>query len=144
MKVTIAYESKYGNGKKCMEFLKEALSKEGHTVDLFSVRDKKPSGIGEADLYVFSAPTQIGNAAGKMRKFIRKAEFPTQGAKYALVTTCMDPKKLKSLHTMEGLLSPKGLQKAADGLVIKVTGMKGPCEEDHEARLADFAKKVTA
>ncbi|MBN2324004.1 MAG: hypothetical protein JXQ30_09730 [Spirochaetes bacterium] len=143
MKIAIAYESKYGNGKKCMEFLKEELAKNRHEVDLFSVREKNPNETGAADLYVFSAPVHAGNVAGKMKKYVKKAMFPKEGAKYALVATSGSGKCEKCFATLEGLLDPKGLQKAVDGLSILVTGMKGPCEEGYEARITEFAKKLT-
>ena len=143
MKICIAYESKYGNGKACMEYLADVLSADGHKVDLFSVRERKPSEMGEADLYVFSAPTQIGNVAGKMKKFLKKAEFSKSDAKYALVTTSASGNTGKSFETMEGVLLSKGLEKATDGLSIKVMNMKGPCEEGHEKQLASFAKAIT-
>ena len=143
MKICIAYESKYGNGKACMEYLADILSKEGHEIDLFSVRDRGPASVPEADLYIFSAPTQIGNVAGKMKKFLKKAVIPKEGAKYALVTTCIDPAKTKSLGTMGSMLESKGVAGAEDGLIIKVNGMKGPCEEGHRKQLEEFAKEVT-
>jgi multimeric flavodoxin WrbA len=143
MKIAIAYESKYGNGKKCMEFLKDTLAKGGHAVDLFSVREKNPNETGAADLYVFSAPVHAGNVAGKMKKYVKKAVFPKEGAKYALVATSGSGKCEKCFATLEGLLDPKGLQKAVDGLSILVTGMKGPCEDGHETKLAAFAKEIT-
>ena len=36
----------------------------------------------------------------------------------------------------------EGVKKAVDGLMIKVTGMKGPCEEAHQDQLKAFAKEV--
>lgn len=142
MKIAVAYESKYGNGKRCMEYLRDELSRDGHEVALFSVREQGPSSLPEAEVYVFSAPTQIGNVAAKMKKFLKKVEFPTEGVKYALVTTCMDPQKTKSITTMEDLLLSKGVTKAADGLIIKVNGMKGPCEKGHEEQLRELAKQI--
>jgi flavodoxin len=72
MKVCIAYESKYGNGKKCMEYLQSVMSKKGHNVEMFSIHEKKPTSAPSANLYVFSSPTQIGGPAGKMKKFLKK------------------------------------------------------------------------
>jgi len=37
MKVCIAYYSRFGNGKKCAEYVEETLKKKGHPVELFSV-----------------------------------------------------------------------------------------------------------
>ena len=143
MKICITYESKYGNGKKCMEYLQDELSNDGHNVDLFSVREADPSSLPSAELYIFSAPTQVGNVAGKMKKFLKKVVIPQENAKYALITTCMNPPKSKSLKTMESLLEPKGMSKAVDGLMIKVSGMKGPCESGHQDQLKTFAKELT-
>jgi len=44
---------------------------------------------------------------------------------------------------MERLLEPEGISKAAAGLVIKVTGMKGPCETGHKGQLDAFAREIT-
>ena len=143
MKICIAYETKYGNGKKCMEYLQGVFTEDGHEVDLFSVRERAPSSLPGAELYIFSAPTQVGNVAGKMKKFLKKAVVPQENAKYALITTCMDPPKSKSLATMGEILEQKGIKKAVDGLMIKVNGMKGPCDEGHQDKLKAFAKEVS-
>ena len=75
-----------------------------------------------------------------MKKFLKKVVIPQENAKYALITTCMDPPKSKSLETMGEILEQKGVKKAVDGLMIKVTGMKGPCDEGHQDKLKAFAK----
>jgi len=141
MKVCIAYESKYGNGKQCMEYLRDVLNKDGHDVDLFSVREKDPKSLPEADLYVFSSPTQIGSPTRKMKKFLKKLEVPAEDAKYTLVTTYMNP-KATTLEKMERLLQPKGLTKISEGLRIQVTDMKGPCESGFKEKLEIFAKNI--
>ena len=71
MKVSIAYESKYGNGKKCVDYLQNAITKKGHDVTTFSVREQDPKSLPNADLYIFSSPTQVGGPAGKMKKFLK-------------------------------------------------------------------------
>jgi flavodoxin len=71
MKINIVYESKYGNGKQCVDHLQNVIRKQGHDVATFSVRETKPDVLPPADLYVFSAPTQIGKPARKMRKFLK-------------------------------------------------------------------------
>lgn len=140
MKVCIAYESKFGNGKKCVDYLHGTMIKRGHEVQTFSIREIKPNSLPQADLYVFSTPTHVGGPPGKTKKFLNKLDIK-QGAKYALMTTHMDP-NAKTLQKMEGLLQPKRLTKTTDGLMIKVTGMKGPLEEGYEEKLEDFATKL--
>ncbi len=141
MKVCIAYESKYGNGKKCVEHLKSVIEKEGHKVDLSSIRDIKPRSIPTADLYVFSSPTHMGGPSGKMKKFLKKLELNKKGTKYALMTTLMDP-EAKTLEKMVEILEDKAMTKVGSGLKIKVTGMKGPLEGGYEQKIEEFAEKI--
>jgi flavorubredoxin len=141
MKVCIAYETKYGNGKKCAHYLSGAITNKGHKTEVISIREVKPNSIPKADIYVFSSPTHVGGPPGKMKKFLKKAEIEGEGLKYALMTTCMDL-NAKTLEKMESLLSTKGMTKASEGLRIKVTGMKGPLEEGFEQKLDEFAVNI--
>jgi flavodoxin len=141
MKVCIAYESKFGNGKKLAEHIQTTISKKGHDVETYSIRDIKPDSLPKADVYIFSSPTHIGRPPGKMKKFLNKLEINQEGAKYALLSTYMDPKS-KTLQKMEELLQPKGMTKVSDGISIKVNGMKGPLEEGYEEKLEEFTKKI--
>ena len=141
MKVCIIYESKYGNGKKCVEHLQNIISKKGHDVETSSIREIKSSSLPRADLYIFSTPTHIGSPPGKMKKFLKKLEITEEGTKYALMATCLDY-KTKALQIMEGLLQPKGMTKVSDGIKIKVTGIKGPLETGYEEKLDAFAKEI--
>ena len=141
MKICIAYESKFGNGKGCMEYLQSVMSKKGHDVEMFSVREREPTSLPPADLYIFSSPTQIGSPAGKMKKFLKKLEISQEGAKYALVVTHLNP-KANTLEKMEKLLQPKEIIKVTDGLMIKVTGLKGPLESGYKEKLDTFAEDI--
>lgn len=144
MKVCIVYESKYGNGKKCMEYLQDVMSKKGHDVEISSIREIKPESLPQADFYIFSSPTHIGGPPGKMKRFLKKVEIGQVGAKYALMTTCLDPMdpKTKTLQKMEEILQTKGMMKDSDGLMIKVTGYYGPLEDDYKQKLEKFATEI--
>ncbi len=141
MKVCIAYESKYGNGKKLVEHIQTTISKKGHDVEAHSVREIKPDSLPNADVYIFSSPTHIGGPPGKMKKFLKKLEVNQDGAKYSLMATYMDPKS-KTLQKMEEILQTKGMTKVSDGVSVKVNGMKGPLEEEYEEKLEEFTKKI--
>ena len=45
MKVYIAYESKFGNGKKCVDYLQIAIAKKGHSVESSSIREIKSKSL---------------------------------------------------------------------------------------------------
>jgi len=141
MKVYIAYESKYGNGKKCVEYLTEAITKKGHSVETSSIREINPDSIPSADLYIFSSPTHIGRPPRKMKKFLNNLEISQEEAKYTTIVTHMDP-KAKTHQIINNLLQPKGMTKVSDGVRIKVNGMKGPLEEGYEKKLDAFANEI--
>lgn len=109
---------------------------------MFSVRKLEPTSIPSADLYIFSSPKQIDCLAGKMKKILKKLEISQEGAKYALVTTCMNHPNTKSLKIMEKLLQSKDLLKVSDDLMIKLTGIKGPLESGYEEKLDTFAEDI--
>jgi multimeric flavodoxin WrbA len=109
---------------------------------MFPIHEKEPTSVPSADLYVFSSPTHMGDPAGKMVKFLKKMQITKERANYALVTTCMNPPKTKCLKKMEKILTKKELSKVSDGLMIKVTGMKGPLGSGYEGKLDTFADNV--
>jgi flavodoxin len=141
VKVCITYESKFGNGKKCADYLQNIISEKGHEVRTISIRDIKPNLIPRSDLYIFSSPTHGGGPPGKMKKFLKKMEIPDAGKKYALMTTYMED-KTKTLEKMDNLIKSKGMTKLGVELKIQVRGMKGPLEEDYEEKLDEFASTI--
>jgi len=141
MKVYIAYESKYGNGKKCVEYLKEAITTKGHSVETSSIHEIKSKSLPNADLYIFSSPTHIGRPPRKMKKFLNNLEIPQEEAKYTTMVTHMDP-KAKTLQIIDDLLQPKGMTKVSNGVKIMVTGLKGPLEDDYEKKLDAFVNEI--
>ncbi len=141
MKVCIAYDSKYGNGKKLVEHMQNTMSKKDHEVETYSVREINPDSLPNADVYIFSSPTHIGRPSGKMKKFLNKLEINQDGAKYSLIATYKDPNP-KTLQKMEEILQTKGMTKISEGVFIKVNGMKGPLEEGYEKKLEEFTNKI--
>ena len=141
MKVCIAYESKFGNGKKLVEHMQTTISKKGHDVETYSISETKPDSLPNADIYIFSSPTHIGGPPGKMKKFLKKLVINQEGAKYVLMETYLYPNS-KTLQKMEELLRPKGMKKVSNGISLKVKGIKGPLEDGYEEKLEEFNKKI--
>ncbi|MFP4171043.1 MAG: flavodoxin family protein [Methanomassiliicoccales archaeon] len=140
MKVDIVYESKHGNGKKCVDYLAELLRDRGEEVEILSIRDIDPTSLSGADLYVFSAPTHVGKPSRKMRKFLKGLDVDP--LRYALMTTHAR-EETRALQFMEDILSAKGGEKVAEGLKIKVYAIRGPLEDDYRGRLEEFADSLT-
>ena len=140
MKICILYDSKYGIGKGCVEYLGAYLKEKGNQVEIYSIKDIKPKSIPEVDAYIFSAPTHFGNVSLKMKGYLNKIK-EKEGKRYAVITTCLGPES-KAVDTMEEILNDKGMEKVSNGLKIKVNSMKGPPEEEYETKLKEFADEI--
>ena len=140
MKICILYESKYGNGKKCVEYLKKLMEEKGNDVKSFSIRKIKLDSLPKADFYIFSSPTHIGSISWKMKRFLKKLNLE-QKTKYSLMATYLGP-KTKAIQKMDEILQRKGMLKVSD-VKIRVNGMKGPLEDGYEEKLKKFAEKIT-
>ncbi len=141
MDINIIYDSKYGNGEEVCEYIKDVLEEKGHDSGLYFVREAKVKDLPEADLYIISAPTHIGSAPWKVKRYIKK--ISDEGANYALITTCLDEES-KAIEKMRKKLSGTGLKEVGDGLKIKVEGMKGPLEEGYKEKVEDFLDEILA
>jgi len=111
MKINIIYESQYGNGKKIVEELAVILEENGQEVDLFPVAEIKPDKLPVADLYIFSTPTRKFMLPRNIGNFVKNFAPPSEGTKYALMTTFMDPRTI-ALKKIEA-----ELKKFADELI---------------------------
>ena len=141
MKYVIVYWSRYGNGKKVVENLATKLKKKGATTQIFKTDEVDPTKMPEADLYIFSAPTEAFNIQKNMRKLMKNLEG-VAGKKYGIINT--HAMKKDRLHKMEKLLSKKNMVKVA-GLNFRVgdeanTGNGLP--EGWQAKVDVFSKKI--
>jgi len=140
MNINIIYESQFGNGKKVVEELAAILEEKGQKVTLFPVAEIKPDELPAAELYIFSSPTRKFMLPRNIGNFVKTFTPSSEGAKYALMTTYMDPRTI-ALRKMDALLKKKGIEKAADDFKIKVLGLKGPLEE-YGTGLRKFADEL--
>lgn len=138
MKYVIVYFSRYGNGKKLVEYLAGKLKEKKGAVQLFKVDEANPSAMPEADVYVFSAAAEAMSIQRDMKKFM-KMLTGMDGKKYGIINT--HGMKKDRLDKIEKILSKKKMVKVA-GVAFHVEGdvqtgnglMKG-----WEARLDEFA-----
>lgn len=111
MRYIIVYWSRYGNGKKIVDYLSEKLKIKGE-IQIFKTSETDPATMPEADLYIFSAPAEAFNVQKNVRNFMKKLEG-TEGKKYGIINT-HSMKNKNWLHKMEKLLSKKKMIKVAD------------------------------
>ena len=78
-----------------------------------------------------------------MKSFLKKFKPANDGAKYALMTTYLDP-RVKALASMEKILQKKGMVKITDGFKVKALNIEGPLEEGYLGRLKEFSDQLIA
>jgi flavorubredoxin len=141
MKINILYASWFGNGKKVVEELAEILLKKNQDVKLFSIMEKSPELIPDADLYIFSSPTRKFSLPANVKDFISSFIPPKNQTRYALMTTYMDPRKI-ALKKMGAILNLKCMLKVVDDFKVKSLGLKGPLEAGYNEKLMAFAEEI--
>jgi flavodoxin len=141
MEYVIVYWSRYGNGKQVVQYLVQKLEKKGATTQIFKTDETNPSALPEADLYVFSAPTEAFNIQKNMRKFMKNLE-DMEGKKYGIINTHSMQKNW--LPKMEKLLAKKKMVKVAgvDFQVGKEAPSGNGLMEGWRSQLDAFADKL--
>jgi flavodoxin len=141
MKYVIVYWSRYGNGKKIVDYLGGKLKEKEAEIQILKTDDANPASMPEADVYIFSAPTEAFNIQRNMKIFMKKLEA-MEGKKYGLINT--HAMKKSRLKKMEKLLSKKKMAKVAD--VDFQVGKDAPAGnglmDGWEAKIDEFAGKL--
>ena len=110
MRYVIVYWSRYGNGKEVINYLAGKLKAKGATTQILKTDEADPTKMPEADLYIFSAPTEAFNIQKNMRKFMKNLEG-MEKKKYGIINT--HGMKKDRLYKMDKLLSKKNMVKVA-------------------------------
>jgi len=141
MKYVIVYWSRYGNGKKVVDYLSGKLNEKQGETQILKTDEANPTAMPEADLYVFSAPTEAFNIQKNMRNFMKMLEGMEE-KKYCVINT--HAMKKNCLHKMENLLSKKKMVKVAglDFRVGKDSNTGNGLSEGWEAELDELVEKL--
>ena len=141
MNYVIVYWSRYGNGKKLVDHLAEKLKKAGDT-QVFKTDEADPATMPEADVYVFSAPTEAFSVQREMKSFMKQLEGMEE-KKYGLINT--HAMKKSTIHKMEKILSKKKMIKVADvDFLVEGANIKTGegLTKDWETKIDEFAGKL--
>jgi flavodoxin len=110
MKSVIVYWSRFGNGKKIVNYISKKFDEKKVENKIFKTDEVDPSNLPQADLYIFSTPNEAFNIQKNMRKFIKNLEGMDE-KKYGIINT--HGMKRNLLHKMERLLSKKNMKMIA-------------------------------
>jgi flavodoxin len=141
MNCTVIYWSRYGNGKKIVDYLSEKLDDKGSKIQVFKTDEANPSSMPQSDLYLFSAPTEAFNIQKNMRNFMKKLEG-MDGRKYGIINT--HGMNRNWLNKMEKLLSKKNMVKVAcvDFQVGKNANSGNGLMDNWESKVDDFIEVI--
>ena len=142
MKYVIVYWSRYGHNKQLVERLAGRLREHDGEVQVFRTDEVDPAMMPDADVYVFSGPSEMLRLQRNIRRFMKKLRG-TEGKRYAIINT--HGMKRDWLHAMEKILSKKKKMEqvaAADFRVGEVAEDKLGFLEDWQAKLDAFAEQL--
>jgi len=141
MKYVIVYWSRYGNGKKIVDYLEGKLKAKKAEVKVLKTTNADPTEMPEADVYVFSAPAEAFNLQRNMRSFMKNLK-EMDGKKYGIINT--HGMERNWLGKMEKFLNKKNMEKVAsvDFKVSKEANTGNGLMDGWEEKINDFAKKL--
>lgn len=142
MNYVIVYWSRFGNGKKLVEYLAGKLKEKVGETQIFKTDEADPTAMPKADVYIFSAPAEAFNVQENMRTFMKNLKGMEE-RKYGIINT--HGMKKDRLYKMEKLLSEKKMVKVAGvDFLVGREGVKNGngLKDGWEAKLDEFAGKL--
>jgi len=141
MNTIIVYWSRYGNGKKVVDYLSDNLKKNNVETQVFKTDELDPTKMPKADLYIFSAPAEAFNVQKNMRRFMKKLE-DMDNKKYGIINT--HGMERNWLGKMDKLLLKKNMVKVAnvDFKVGKDANSGNALEDGWESKVEDFVTRL--
>ena len=86
MNYVIVYWSRYGNGKKIVDYITTKLKDKGGKTQVFKTDETDPASLPDADVYIFSAPAEAFNLQKNMRTFMKNLEGMEE-KKFGIINT---------------------------------------------------------
>jgi len=141
MKYVIVYWSRYGNGKKIVDNLSKKLKEKKGKIQTYNTEEVDPTSMPDADVYIFSAPTEAFSIQKNMKKFMKNLKGMEE-KNYGIINT--HAMKKNTLHKMEKILSNKKMIKIAeiDFQVGEGSKTGDGIINNWELELEDFVKKL--
>ena len=134
MESVIIYWSRYGNGKKAVDYLADKMNKKDVKIKVYRTEEANPAAMPDVDIYIFSAPTEAFSIQRNMKIFMKKLNGMEE-KKYGIMNT--HAMKGNMLKKMEKILAKKNMIKVAE-VEIKV----GKEAEKGNALMDGWQKKI--
>ncbi len=112
MRCLIIYWSRYGHGERLIEYLSEKLENNKIKIQIRKPDTLDPKNMPEADLYIFSYPTEAFRIRRDMRIFMKKLTGLEHKSYGILNTHFMNKNWLKSMEKI--LTNKKKMKKLAE------------------------------
>ncbi len=153
MKISVIYDSKFGNTKKIAETINDFLEKKNE-VKVIRVTEAKIEDINDADFVVIGSPTHGGNVSEATKVLLnlipkdslkgkKVAVFDTSFALYGqnIFTRGIIKFFGYSAPKMANVLRKRGAEVTSVQSFF-VMGMKGPLKDDEIERVKNWAKSI--
>jgi len=145
VKVSVAYDTKYGNTKLVAENIVSGLREvKALDVAISDIEKVDIDGVADFDVILIGAPNHFGRPSRKITKFIEKlGKLDLEGKQVAVFDTYLGKDFEKAVKKMEERINNKtSLQIITPGLSIRVEDMKGPVTEGELHKSKEFGKKI--
>jgi Uncharacterized flavoproteins len=142
-KVSIFYDSKYGNTRLAAEKIVEGLKSKGVDADLANVKDVRLDGVVCSDVIVLGAPNHMARPSRTMKRFIEYlATADLKATQFAVFGTYAGRARPvdRAVKKLEAMVQTKipGLKPVLPGLSVRVNGVRGPIMEGEFPKCVEF------
>jgi len=145
-KVTIVYESKYGNTQRAAEAIAEGIREAADMqVTLLAVKEVNLEQPADFDVLLIGSPNHFGRQTMGIRKFIDKlGKLDLEGKHGAVFDTYIFKDYEKAVKKMEKQISDQipGLKLLTPGLSVRVKEAKGPVQASELNKCKAFGRKI--
>jgi flavorubredoxin len=143
VKVSVFYDSKYGNTRLAAEKIVEGLQSKGVEADLMNVKDVKPGDAVCSDVIVLGAPNHMARPSRTMARFIEYlATADLKATQFAVFGTYAGRARPvdRAVKKLEAIVQTKmpTLKPVLPGLSVRVNGVRGPVMEGELSKCMGF------
>lgn len=143
VKVSVFYDSKYGNTQRAAEKIVEGLRSKGVEADLMNVKEVKPGDAVCSDVLVLGAPNHMARPSRTMARFIEYlALADLKATRFAVFGTYAGRARHvdRAVKKLEAIVQAKmpSLKMVLPGLSVRVNGVRGPIMGGELSKCLEF------